>query len=89
MIKRLSRKHDEHVLVNRILDVSVPVRLNSAGTTIDAYVTSESAACNYLSESVYVGTIRKCGCHLRCANYPTVACPSCTWTLPGDTDPRI
>jgi hypothetical protein len=77
-MKQLSSKRDEHVLVNRILDVSVPIRLNGACTTVDAYVTSEPTACNYFSESVDVGTIRKCGCHLTCANDPTVTCASRT-----------
>lgn len=84
-MKRLSNQH-EHILVNRILYIPVPVCLNGASTTIDAYVTSESAACNHLSESVYIGTIRKCGCHLRNMTDCTL---SHIPDPPEDIDPRI
>jgi len=88
-MKQLSGEHHKHVLVNRVLDVPVPVRLNGASAAIGTYVTPESAACNYLSEPIYVCTIRKCGCHLRCMNDLTIACASCMSTLPEDIDPRI
>lgn len=63
-MKRHSNQN-EQVLVDRILNIPVPVCLNRALTTINTYVASEPAACDHLAESVYICAVRKCGCHLR------------------------